>query len=73
MPHMKDVMSKGGILFVNLDGTAGYATSFLEEAFGGLVREMGVKVSPYLRIESENTLRKREVESYISDAEARLP
>lgn len=26
-------------LIVNLDGTAGYLTSFLEEAFGGLQRE----------------------------------
>lgn len=26
-------------LFVDLDGGAGYATSFLEEAFGGLARE----------------------------------
>ena len=28
-----------GILFIDLDGTAGYGTSFLEEAFGGLIRE----------------------------------
>ncbi len=29
-------------LLVDLDGTAGYATSFLEEAFGGLVRKEGI-------------------------------
>lgn len=28
-------------LQVNLDGGFGYATSFLEEAFGGLVRDLG--------------------------------
>jgi len=28
-----------GVLLVDLDGTAGYATSFLEEAFGGLARK----------------------------------
>ena len=28
-------------LSVNLDGAAGYPTSFLEEAFGGLAREFG--------------------------------
>src|SRR5437016_11906193 len=28
-------------LHVNLDGDAGYPTSFLEEAFGGLAREFG--------------------------------
>lgn len=26
-------------LLIDLDGTAGYGTSFLEEAFGGLIRE----------------------------------
>jgi hypothetical protein len=32
---------KGAILHVDLDGAAGYPTSFLEEAFGGLAREFG--------------------------------
>jgi hypothetical protein len=31
-------------LFVDLDGAAGYATSFLEAAFGGLAREEGPAV-----------------------------
>jgi hypothetical protein len=31
----------GAKLVVNLDGAAGYPTSFLEEAFGGLAREFG--------------------------------
>ncbi|KIM08768.1 MAG: hypothetical protein KU29_03315 [Sulfurovum sp. FS06-10] len=30
-------------VIVNLDGTMGYATSFLEESFGGLVRKFGNK------------------------------
>jgi hypothetical protein len=30
-----------GRLLVNLDGAAGYPSSFLEEAFGGLAREFG--------------------------------
>jgi hypothetical protein len=30
---------------VELDGTAGYGSSFLEEAFGGLVRENGFRPS----------------------------
>lgn len=29
---------------VILDGTYGYATSFLEEAFGGLARELGTNI-----------------------------
>ena len=28
-------------IIINLDGTAGYATSFLDEAFGGLSRAHG--------------------------------
>lgn len=31
-------------LIVDLDGTAGYGSSFLEEAFGGLVRKHGFSV-----------------------------
>lgn len=31
-------------LEINLDGTAGYATSFLEEAFGGLIRNDKIKL-----------------------------
>jgi hypothetical protein len=34
-------VGSGAKLIVNLDGAAGYPTSFLEEAFGGLAREFG--------------------------------
>lgn len=34
-------LRKGGTVEVSLDGTLGYGSSFLEEAFGGLVRECG--------------------------------
>lgn len=46
-------------LEINLDGTEGYATSFLEEAFGGIARVFG----------SEETLKKI---SFISDEEPDL-
>ncbi|QEX16038.1 hypothetical protein FRZ44_13300 [Hypericibacter terrae] len=35
--HLKPALSAGQAV-VNLDGTEGYGSSFLEEAFGGLVR-----------------------------------
>lgn len=38
-PRYEEAAKKGCLLRVELDGTAGYARSFLEEAFGGLVRE----------------------------------
>jgi hypothetical protein len=34
-------VAKGSVLHVDFDGAAGYPTSFLEEAFGGLSREFG--------------------------------
>lgn len=39
---MKDAISKGEKLIVNLDNTAGYAPSFHEEAFGGLIRKYNI-------------------------------
>tara|TARA_R110002012_G_scaffold210271_1_gene380898 strand:- start:2191 stop:2532 length:342 start_codon:yes stop_codon:yes gene_type:complete len=38
-PKVKQALKEGKGIVVNLDGTAGFGTSFLEEAFGGLVRE----------------------------------
>lgn len=34
-------MKSGAKLYIDLDGVAGYATSFLEATFGGLAREFG--------------------------------
>jgi len=38
-PKFKQALTEGKKLFIDLDDTAGYATSFLESAFGGLARE----------------------------------
>ena len=38
-PRVKEAIQKGETLDVVLDGTHGFGTSFLEEAFGGLIRE----------------------------------
>lgn len=35
----EEALNSDSILIVNLDGGAGYGTSFLEESFGGLVRK----------------------------------
>ena len=72
LPQLLIAMKAGEKLHVSLDGTAGYATSFLEEAFGGLVRLLKRPVRDSLVIETENPIRKREVESYISEAESKL-
>lgn len=37
-PKLKEAIKNGDTLIIDLDGTLGYGTSFLEEAFGGLIR-----------------------------------
>jgi len=37
-PLVKKAIEGNAVLLINLDGTAGYGTSFLEESFGGLIR-----------------------------------
>lgn len=39
VPALKDARAARHRVLVELDGAAGYPSSFLEEAFGGLVRE----------------------------------
>ena len=36
---LKPSLEKYGKVFVNIDGVEGYGSSFLEEAFGGIVRK----------------------------------
>lgn len=63
-------IERGTKLVVNLDGTQGYATSFLEEAFGGLAREFGPeKVLSHLSfISNEEEYLKSEIDGYIRNA-----
>jgi len=68
-PHFADPNDQKKIIVI-LDGTAGYATSFLEEAFGGLVREFGrdrVKNRIDLISEEDNVIL-RDVKKYIEEA-----
>lgn len=38
LPKLRNAIKDNILLEVTLDGTAGFGTSFLEEAFGGLIR-----------------------------------
>lgn len=40
-PQLRKARAEGRIVTVRLDGAAGYAGSFLEEAFAGLIRNEG--------------------------------
>lgn len=63
-------------LIVNLDGTAGYGSSFLEEAFGGLIRrgidyETAIKIcNNIISLEDESLI--EEIRIYINEAADRL-
>ena len=58
------------VLIIDLDGAAGYATSFLEAAFGGLAREFDPEeVQRTLKIKSdEEPDLVDEIKSYIAEA-----
>lgn len=62
-PQMKSAIENGTKIIVDLDGTAGYGTSFLEEAFGGLIREEKI---PFEVINNKLTLISEE-ETYLID------
>lgn len=71
-PKLKDAIDKNDSLLVDLDGSAGYGTSFLEEAFGGLIRECGLSyqdIMEHLQLKSEDDPSYiDEINGYISDA-----
>jgi hypothetical protein len=71
-PQVREALKKREELTVDLDGTAGYGTSFLEEAFGGLLRIDGFSIqelkSVLRLISNEEPDLLDEIEEYISDA-----
>jgi hypothetical protein len=61
----------GKKMVIELDGTIGYGSSFLEEAFGGLVRrsnEKSEKILELLELKSIDTELIAEIHEYIKDA-----
>ncbi|WP_424964065.1 STAS-like domain-containing protein [Ekhidna sp.] len=63
-PKMKEALAKKISITVNLDGTDGYGTSFLEESFGGLIRNNELD---YKEIMANLTLISDEEEYLIDD------
>ncbi|SFB12019.1 protein of unknown function [Collimonas sp. OK607] len=60
-------------VLIDLDGTAGYGSSFLEEAFGGAVRLMKLSVaaaSAAIKFKSSDESLVMEIQTYIRDAAA---
>jgi hypothetical protein len=68
----KEAVDAGDVLFIDLDDTEGYATSFLESTFGGLVRDYGYDpetVLKHIKLKSEDEpFLIDEIELYIKEA-----
>jgi hypothetical protein len=65
-------LSRGEQVVVDLDGTIGYGSSFLEEAFGGLVRSLrmpGEDIWRLLRLRSSDPSLITEIQEYILSAQ----
>lgn len=69
-PRFEQALGRGLVLRVDLDGTEGYATSFLEAAFGGLSRIYGAdKVLGHLDFKSDDEpYLVDEIKRYINEA-----
>lgn len=68
---LEDPLRHGEEVSVNLDGTIGYGSSFLEEAFGGLVRSLGLdanSILQHLHFQSSDPSLIEEITDYIRDA-----
>ncbi len=76
-PALKVAISKKEVLTVILDGTAGLGTSFLEESFGGLIRNDKFTLATLKKhlefISDEDPDYITEINQYMSEADAQSP
>jgi|TARA_R100000501_G_C2629154_1_gene123687 hypothetical protein len=71
-PQLRKALESGSKLIIDLDGTAGFGTSFLEESFGGLIREDKFNYKDIKNIiefiSKEDPYLIEEIEEYLLDA-----
>ncbi len=69
-PKFQSILQSDNTIEIDLDGTEGFATSFLEEAFGGLARKYDPKLvlEKLYFISNDEPLLIEEIKSYIQDA-----
>jgi len=76
VPAISQAIKDNYILKIDLDGTAGYGTSFLEESFGGLIRENHLDYNAILKhvefISQEESYLTEDILEYLGDANERL-
>ena len=73
--HLVPALKSFDQVIVNMDGTDGYGSSFLEEAFGGLIRVEGFsekQLKSKLHIISSRTSYKIRAWNYISESRAEM-
>lgn len=64
-------LAEHDVVTVNLDGVEGFGSSFLEEAFGGVVRELGLTLNEAtrrIRLVAERPTYVLELQQYMRDA-----
>ena len=64
-------LRRGASISVEIDDTLGYSSLFLEAAFGGLVRSLGIapaQLRRQLHIVTENTIDLQEINFHIDEA-----
>ena len=73
IPKLSSAIREQKKLLIDLDGTAGYGTSFLEESFGGLVRINNYRAVQLLDIlefkSNEEPYLIDDIKQYISEAD----
>lgn len=74
IPRYKDAVEKNEKLVIDFDGCYGYATSFLEESFGGMVRKMRKKgvLDSMEFVSTEDASLINLIKEYVREAEDRL-
>lgn len=69
---VRDAIQNGDTLVVDLDGAQGYGTSFLEESFGGLIRDDKLDYDDIINhvdiISNEEPYLKEDINGYLKDA-----
>ena len=71
LPALREALRTGGRVVVDFDGADSYSSSFLEEAFGGLVRSgefSGEELDKIIELHSQDPT----YEAYVADAQAYL-
>lgn len=69
LPKVLEAIKSNDKLEINLDGVSGYGTSFLEEAFGGLIRTNHID---YCFLENDMILISKEDPDYIEEIKSYL-